>query len=660
MVKTYSKFYELPITSIQPHGWLRAYLETQRDGLTGHLEAAGFPFDQGGWANHAISHQSGSTWWPYEQTGYWLDGMARCGILLNDPFLIEKARQTIEYTLQHADTDGYLGPAFMKQPLPGKRWGTNNRWPHTIFFRALIAYDQFVGGDRLAQAVRRHYLSETSPHSEARDVTNVETMLWAYVRTSDDRLLELAKSAFIEYNHGKPLPDTSLAELLSDKRATVHGVTFNEIGKLGAVLYRYTGNQMYLDSTVNAYRKLDLDQMLVDGVNSSSEALRGKDPLDSHETCDIADYTWGVGYLLLTLGAGEYADKIERACFNAAPGAVRSDFKGLQYFSCPNQVVATRASNHNKYFHGSSWMSYRPNPGTECCPGEVNRIMPNYVSRMWLSDGQGGLVAALYGPSQVTARLGEVAQEVTIQEDTTYPFSERIDFQFKLSEPVEFPLTLRIPGWCKAAELLLNGQPVKMTLSPGRFVTLERRFRDGDRISLLLPMSLRMQHWPRLGVSLERGPLVFSLRIEEDWRIDPDDPRSTPDFPAWDLYPASTWNYALALDPENLEKEVRVIQGKYSDHPWSIAAAPLTLRVPARRLIGWSVQKKTGILTSFGRVTKRMKGSFVFTPQLPNPDGIAQRLGKQVEMVTLVPYGCSKLRITIFPFTYTPRSSGED
>jgi len=44
MVKTYSKYYELPITAIQPRGWLGAYLETQRDGLTGHLEAAGFPF----------------------------------------------------------------------------------------------------------------------------------------------------------------------------------------------------------------------------------------------------------------------------------------------------------------------------------------------------------------------------------------------------------------------------------------------------------------------------------------------------------------------------------------------------------------------------------------------------------------------------------------
>ena len=658
MVKTYSKYYELPITAIQPRGWLRAYLETQRDGLTGHLEAAGFPFDQGGWGNHAITHQSGATWWPYEQTGYWLDGMLRCGVLLNDAFLIEKARQPIEYTLEHADKDGYLGPAFMKKPVPGERWAVN-RWPHTIFFRALMAYHTFTGEDRVVQAVARHYLSGTSPHSKGRDVTNIETMLWAYDRTGDPRLLDLAVRAFTDYNQGSPEPDTSLAELLSDKRATIHGVTYNEIGKLGAVLYRYSGRQEYLDATLNAYRKIDLDQMLVDGVNSSTEALRGKDPLDSHETCDIADYTWGVGYLLLATGTGDYADKIERACFNAAPGAVRSDFKALQYFSCPNQVVATRTSNHNKYFRGKSWMSYRPNPGTECCPGEVNRIMPNFVSRMWLSDGQDGLVAALYAPSQVTARVGAAGQEVTIIEDTHYPFSEHIEFRIQTQKPVEFSFTLRVPGWCKQAELRLNGQPVQAHLAAGRFFTLERRFMDGDRVSLLLPMPIRMQHWPRAGVSLERGPLAYALRIDEDWRVDKEDPRSTPDFPAWDLYPASTWNYALAVDPENLEKDVKVVQGTFSDHPWSIATAPLTLQVPARRVIGWRLLKRSSTITSHGRRNTRLKGDFIFTPQLPHPDGLAKRLGERIETITLVPYGCSKLRITIFPNALSPLSSGE-
>jgi hypothetical protein len=651
MVQTHSKYYELPITATQPRGWLRAYLHTQREGLTGYLETAGFPFDQGGWGNHAIKHKFGATWWPYEQNGYWLDGMLRCGVLLRDDFLIEKARQQVEYTLEHADEDGYLGPAFMKQTVPGERWAAN-RWPHTIFFRALAAYHQYIGEDRVVQAVARHYLSVTASHSKGRDVTNVETMCWAYDRSGDARLLDLAVRAFTDYQE-HPEKDTSLVELLSDQRATIHGVTYNEIGKLGAVLYRYTGRQQYLDATINAYRKIDLDQMLVDGVNSSTEALRGKDPLDSHETCDIADYTWGVGYLLLATGAGDYGDKIERACFNAAPGAVRSDFKGLQYFSCPNQVVATATSNHNMFHRGQSWMSYRPNPGTECCPGEVNRIMPNYVSRMWLSDGQGGLAAALYGPSQVIATVGAEAQPVTILEETEYPFSNRIEFTIKTHQPVEFPLSLRIPGWCEGAELSVNGKPVKDGLKSGAFFTLERLFADGDRITLRLPMRLRMQHWPREGVSLERGPLVYALRIDEDWRIDPDDLRSTPDFPAWDLYPASTWNYALAVDPQHLDRDIEVVKGVYSDHPWSIASAPLTLRVPARRVKGWSVQKKTATIgyawgKGGGRV-RRIKGNFIFTPQLPNPQSLPKRLGKRIEMITLVPYGCAKLRITIFP-----------
>ena len=77
-----------------------------------------------------------------------------------------------------------------------------------------------------------------------------------------------------------------------------HGVTFNETAKLAAVLYLYTGKKEYLEAVENAYRKVDENYMLVDGVNSSTEGMRGNDPLESHETCDIADYTWSIGYLL--------------------------------------------------------------------------------------------------------------------------------------------------------------------------------------------------------------------------------------------------------------------------------------------------------------------------------------------------------------------------
>jgi DUF1680 family protein len=73
-------------------------------------------------------------------------------------------------------------------------------------------------------------------------------------------------------------------------------------------------------------KKLDRDHMLPDGVPSSSEFLAGKNPLNSHETCDITDYTWAMGYLLMATGDAQWADHIEKAVFNAGPGAVSKRF----------------------------------------------------------------------------------------------------------------------------------------------------------------------------------------------------------------------------------------------------------------------------------------------------------------------------------------------
>jgi len=651
MVKTYAKFRELPITRIHAEGWLRRYLEKQRHGLTGYLENAGYPFNTPGWSGEAPGlKEHEQHWWPYEQIGYWVDGMVRCGHLLGDEYLLDRARKHFDHVLENADPDGYLGPKFMKQ------WGDFNRWPHAVFFRALMAHADATDDDGISAALARHYLSNSAPHSTVREACNIEAALWAYARTGDKRLLDHAVAAYDEFNRQNPKHDTSLKTMLSDKPGTGHGVTYNEMAKLGAILYICTGRRRLLDASVNAYRKLDRDHMLVDGVVSSTERLCGRDPLASHETCDIADYTWSVGYLLMATGRADYADKIERACLNAAPGAVRSDFKGLQYFSCPNQVVSMRSSNHNEFFRGSEWMSYRPNPGTECCPGEVNRIMPNFAARTWLSDGRGGLAAALYAPCRVMTTVGEHGHEVIIVEETQYPFSDTIDFRIHTLAPATFPLSLRIPGWCRGAHLLLNGQPMNLKCEPGTFVRIRREFRNNDRITLVLPMELKLSHWPRGGIAIERGPLVYSLKIEEDWQIDTDPPKpATKDFPAWNLFPASTWNYALCVDGKNLSKAVQVVHRPYTNDPWSIHTAPVELKVPARRVRGWKIERRKSVMgmypnatfTGFEMVEK--KGDFWLTPQLPDPATLRQRLADKVETVTLVPYGCTKLRVTIFP-----------
>ncbi len=642
-MKPFAVFDEVQLSQVEPEGWLRAYLEKQARGLTGHMAAAGYPFDTKGWGS--LEHITGGAegWWPYEQTGYWTDGAVRCAHLLRDPQLLAQAAQPIEFALEHADTDGFIGVRYMKKPV------SNNRWPHAVFFRALMAHHSATGRRGIAEALLRHYLSGTSEHCHQREVCNVEAILWTYEQTGDARLLKHAVAAYRKYNRLHATSDTSVATMLSAKRGTEHGVTYNEVGKLGAVVYLYTGKREYLAATVNAYRKLDRDQMLIDGLHSCTEGLKGKDPLDSHETCDIADYTWSVGYLLMATGDAQYADKIERACFNAAPGAVTSDFGGLQYFSCPNQVMCTSTSNHNEFFYGHQWMSYRPNPGTECCPGEVNRIMPNFAARQWMRDRQGGVAAVFYAPSRITLPLGTPAQSVTIVQATAYPFGDEIDCQVRAGAPVHFPLSLRIPGWCRGAKVRLNGKALPLPCKPGSFVTLERTFAPNDRVTLRLPMTLKLSHWPHGGIGIERGPLVFALRVAERWEVDKDEKRQTPDFPAWNLYPDSPWNYALCVDEKSLATAVEVRFNALAGDPWRPECAPIELRIPARRVRGWNLVRKRQITTHyFGRTAKR-QGDFQFTPQLPEPEALPARLAAKLETVTLVPYGCTHLRISIFP-----------
>jgi len=642
MVKTYFKFRELPVNAIRPDGWLRTYLERQRHGLTGYLENAGYPFNRSYWGFDKIGKgKFWDAWGPYEQTGYWIDGMTRCGHLLRDTFLLRKTKKIINAVLSRPDSDGYLGSQIMKIP---KNW---NRWPHAVFFRAVLADYSVTKDRRYLNALARHYLSGTSPHWDGREVCNAEIMFWLYEKTGNKQLLDAALTAYSEFNRRFPKHDATVKNMLSGKKATEHAITYLEMSKLGALTYLYTGIRRYLKATVNAFRKLDRNHMLIDGIPSSTERLTGRDSLASHETCAIADFIWSAGYLLLATGSAEYADMIERAAFNGGPGAIKKDFKALQYFSCPNQVIADKFSNHNVYMRGRAWMSFRPNPGTECCPGDVNRVMPGFGCRMWLSDGKNGLVAAFYGPGRVTALLGPKKTPVTIVEETNYPFSEQVDFTIKSGKPARFNLSLRIPCWCSKPELFINNLPLKMRLRPGTFIAINRVFMHGDRLTLHLPMKLKITHWPGNGIGIERGPLAFSLPVKENWKIDKKDKRSTKKFPAWNLYPASDWNYAL--DIKNT-RDIRIIRKEAGTYPWDQQDTPLVLNVPARRVSGWKIRKTKSVLYTTSYVDfKREKGNFRLTPPLPVKKALSGHISSKKESITLVPYGCTHLRITIFP-----------
>ncbi len=272
----------------------------------------------------------------------------------------------------------------------------------------------------------RHYLGSEYLFDAFREQTNIEPILWLYGKTGNPRLLKLAERTWqLSQERSSKIPrewDLTEAAMLSEGPVRkMHGVSYAEISKLPALLYLATGKQKYLELSVSAHRKIRDFHMLVDGAPSTSEYLSTTTGRDAHETCDVVDYSWDWGYLLQATRSGEYGDRIERATFNALPGAIRKDWKALQYYSSPNQFLCTSNSDQLALMKGTPLpvishyrymqrMSFRPSPGyiVVCCPpANLNRALPNYVTRMWMTDAAtGGLAATLYGPSKVEAPVG--------------------------------------------------------------------------------------------------------------------------------------------------------------------------------------------------------------------------------------------------------------
>ena len=625
--QTNSKFYAGKVTDIHPQGWLQTLLQRQHDGLTGHPEALSYPYNTCLWAGEiSRSDESyGDNWWRYEQTAYYTDGLLRLGYELDAEEMVSKAMEGIEYTLAHPDEEGRLGNSTL----------VGITWPMSVFFRVLQAKYEHDGDARIPAALEKHYLNFTPEELACgivggRNIISIEGILWTYGKTGNPKLLQLAEEAWAI--QGMFAVDETA--ILSDEPFYMHSVTFCEMLKLPLLLYAYTGKQHYLDLAMTAVRKVERESMLPDGVPSSAEFLLGDDIDISHETCDIVDFTWTLSHYLAVTGEAEWADKMEKAIYNAGLGCITKDFRSLQYFSSVNQFIATGTSNHNIYKHGSTWMAYRPTHETECCSGNVNRMLPNFVSRMWMTDKEGGAVAVLYGPSMATFPTEK--GNVTITCETNYPFGEALTFKVSGDEGASIPLTLRIPTWCSHSSIEVNGSPVDIYMPAGTFAKVSSAVKDGDVITLTLPMPVEKKTLTGQGVYFQRGPLLFSYAIPQQKTEDTEEyacmhgkKPENPDFKCWNITPTGDFNYAYADDGQPLVVSYPAIEEIGGTIPYDLRYTPVNVRIPVKQ-IEWSL------------VDDR------YTPALPE-QGHLTLLNNVTQYLDLVPYGCTELRLTVFP-----------
>lgn len=615
---------------IKPLGFFKQFLETQMEGLTGHIGEAGYPFDIVQWGEDDFQTSNRTpNWWVYEQTAYWLDGFLKTSILLDNKAGIEKASNIIYKVINNPDEESYLGNQIIKRAL-------GSRWPHVVFFRSCLALYEYNNDEKIIEALTNHYIKGKYQYRFFRDVFNVEIMLRLYEINKNEELLKLAKESYESYNYFKirfnQINDNSI---LSRRRPYVHGVTYNEYSKLGALFYRVTKDKKYLKVSEKAFKTLNENFLLPGQCNCSNEFTTSNYYYECYETCDISDYSWANNYLLTATKKSQYGDSIVRCVFNAGIGSVLENFKGLQYFSCANQFYLDKYSNHNKFSRGKKWMSYRPNPGTECCAGNVNRFMPNYVRNMYYIE-KNNIYLNLFGASEFTTKLN--GKDIQIIQKTKFPFEESFELNIKTEK--SFNLFIRIPKYAAKAEYFLNGEKVT-PIKDSDYAKI--KIVENCSVFCKIESEIKEITTSKNGVYFIKGPLVYSYGMYGRREIDHDEERSSAEFPAYNIYPDKEIGFELKKD-----LNLQFYQG--SAEIFNINEDLSYIEIDAFKIKDLKVKEKKSIVLGhvdlFGKKRKEIcKGKFLFTPDLLKGN---YDISNEPTRIKLYPYGACKIRQTVF------------
>ena len=210
-----------------------------------------------------------------------------------------------------------------------------------------------------------------------------------------------------------------------------------------------------------------------------------------------------------------------------------------------------------------------------------------------------------------------------------------VDFTSKKVKSASFPLYFRIPKWCSQAKVLVNGEVACDQPNAGEAVRLERKWNKGDVVTLDFPMEVTISHWWDGSTVVERGPLLYSLRMEEKWEKHEFEADYNGKYGKYYYTCVSDtpWNYGFRLKDmkpekmgENFKVEVRENNGSY---PWNLENAPVSIKAKAVVIKPW----------------KEYNGS---TGQIAYFREDGDDTGEEV-WIELVPYGCTTLRITEVP-----------
>jgi uncharacterized protein len=625
-------FRPLPLGSIRPQGWLARQLRIQADGLSGHLDEF--------WPDIAQSQWFGGSAEGWERAPYWLDGVIPLAWLLDDAALKKRISARVDYIVAHQRADGWYSP----YPIDAvaKRY---DMWAILLANKVLAQYHEATGDARVLDAVAKSLramdagLDRTPLYAwgKFRWFEGLVPVFHVYERRPEPWLLDLARKLRTQGVDYAALYRTDDIKVPSPRRGlwkwTKHVVNAGMAPKAAALSWRLDRRPEDRAFAREMIEILDRYHGQVTGMFSGDECLSGKNPLQGTELCAVVEFMYSLEHLFSTFGDPFFADRLERLAFNALPAAIAPDMWSHQYDQQVNQVQCTINPEHGWSSNGPESNLFGLEPNYGCCTSNMHQGWPKFASHLWMQTPDGGLAAAAWAPCRVDTRLGDVP--VSVRVDTEYPFRESIAIAVTSARAASFPLLLRVPRWAQGARVRIENGP-EQALTPGTLHRIEREWNGTTNMTVRFPMRPMVSMRYNEAIAVERGPLVYSLRLGEQWtRVNADKPHRELPHADFEVRPTTPWNYGLVADDPDPAASIRFEERPIGERPFSPDGAGMLARARARRIPGWKIVR--GWAGEFSPADSQWAD-----PSSPISD-------QPVEEVELIPYGCTNIRITEFP-----------
>ncbi len=596
-------FETFTVNEVSPGGWLKKQLEIQGHGLSGKLDKF--------WPDIKDSAWIGGNREGWERMPYWLDGFIPMAFLLKDSDMQARAKKYIDAIISRQEDDGWLCPCSQSE-----RQGYD-MWALFLILKVLVEWYEATKDERIEEVVYKA-LKSLDLHmdratlfgwAQTRWYECLIPLFWLYERRTEDWLLSLASKlrsqgfdwvSFFETNY--PYQEACERGRWSQMNHVVNNAMML---KSPALWGRVTGSgATELDKILET---LDRYHGMVTGAFTGDECLAGLSPSQGTELCAVAEYMYSLEQALAVTGKPEYADRLESLAYNAYPATFDPLMQTHQYDQQVNQMQCTVPEEAVFTTNGTSSNIFGLEPNYGCCTANLSQGWPKFIKSVFMKTEK-GVALTLLAPAAL--KTSEVFVEVT----TNYPFCDSAEILVDATKGLT--LTLRAPAHMKAVSLQLNGRDIPV--GDGFFdVELPA---GTSRLSLNLEPLVRVIPRPNNLFAVARGGLIFSLKIEEEWKKITDT-SETNLFGDYQVKPLSKWNYAI--DVKDLSFEV----GEVGEVPFAPETSPILCKTWAKQ-IDWDI----------------VQGSAAPTPR-------GEPFGEK-ERVTLIPYGCTNLRMTELPVIY--------